>query len=194
MALWRSFCVILESTRASVRSPQSQTPWTVLGVKRLSPPVRWRYSQKAFSGYFGKNNKAKWAEHDATELIKKYQGPKPDILIDVGTGDNFYKAGQLLPENFENAAKEAGLGDAITVRYQEVLFLYLLTLLIDRGMITVIISWVRLPRIMLNMPLNISNRVGIINTDHPCTNLNFVRNRPLRWRIPRKSNYISISL
>ena len=83
--------------------------------------VRRAYWQKAFSGYFGKNNKAKWTEHDATELIKKYKGPKPDILIDIGTGDNFYKAGQLLPENFEKAAKETGLGDAVTVRYQEVL-------------------------------------------------------------------------
>jgi S-formylglutathione hydrolase len=41
-------------------------------------------------------------------------------LIDVGTGDNFYKQKQLLPENFEAAAKEAGLGDDVTVRYQEV--------------------------------------------------------------------------
>lgn len=75
---------------------------------------------KAFSGYFGENNKSKWAEHDATELLKKYKGPKPDILIDVGTGDNFYKQGQLLPEHFEAAAKEAGLGDAVKIRYQEV--------------------------------------------------------------------------
>ena len=75
---------------------------------------------QAFSGYFGENNKSKWAEHDATELIKKYKGPKPDILIDVGTGDNFYKQGQLLPEHFEAAAKAAGLGDSVKVRYQEV--------------------------------------------------------------------------
>ena len=62
----------------------------------------------------------KWAEHDATELIKKYSGSKLDILIDVGTGDNFYKQGQLLPEHFEAAAKAAGYGDGVKVRYQEV--------------------------------------------------------------------------
>jgi S-formylglutathione hydrolase len=66
------------------------------------------------------NNKSKWAEHDATELIKKYKGPKPDILIDVGTADNFYKQGQLLPEHLQEAAKAVGLEDSVTVRYQEV--------------------------------------------------------------------------
>ncbi|KAL2801519.1 hypothetical protein BJX63DRAFT_438771, partial [Aspergillus granulosus] len=34
-----------------------------------------------------------------------------------GTGDNFYKQGQLLPENLEKAAKEAGV-TGINVRYQ----------------------------------------------------------------------------
>ena len=36
-----------------------------------------------------------------------------------GTGDNFYKQGQLLPENFEAAVKEAGI-EGVTLRYQEV--------------------------------------------------------------------------
>ncbi len=34
-----------------------------------------------------------------------------------GTGDNFYKQGQLLPENFENAAKEAGV-KGVNIRMQ----------------------------------------------------------------------------
>jgi hypothetical protein len=41
--------------------------------------------------------------------------------VDVGTGDNFYKQGQLLPENLEAAAREAGV-EGLTVRYQEVSF------------------------------------------------------------------------
>ena len=82
---------------------------------------------QAFSGYFGENNKAKWAEHDAMELIKKYKGPKLDILIDVGTADNHYKAGQLLPEHFQEAAKAAGFGSDVTVRYQEVVLSEILT-------------------------------------------------------------------
>lgn len=43
-----------------------------------------------------------------------------DEVASKGTGDDFYKKGQLLPENFEKAAKEAGVGEGIRVRYQEV--------------------------------------------------------------------------
>ena len=35
-----------------------------------------------------------------------------------GTGDNFYKQGQLLPENFLAAAKEAGQENGVNVRFQ----------------------------------------------------------------------------
>lgn len=35
-----------------------------------------------------------------------------------GTGDNFYKQGQLLPENFAKAAKEAGNEKGVDIRYQ----------------------------------------------------------------------------
>jgi S-formylglutathione hydrolase len=41
------------------------------------------------------------------------------MLIDQGTGDNFYKQGQLLPENLEKAVKEAGI-EGLTLRYQDV--------------------------------------------------------------------------
>ena len=35
-----------------------------------------------------------------------------------GTGDNFYEQGQLLPENFAKAAKEAGVDSGVDIRYQ----------------------------------------------------------------------------
>jgi S-formylglutathione hydrolase len=38
--------------------------------------------------------------------------------LSQGTGDNFYKQGQLLPENFANAAKEAGVDSGINIRFQ----------------------------------------------------------------------------
>ena len=41
-----------------------------------------------------------------------------EILIDVGTGDNFYKQGKLLPENFIEAAKETGVDKGIKLRFQ----------------------------------------------------------------------------
>ncbi|EEQ32969.1 putative S-formylglutathione hydrolase [Microsporum canis] len=82
----------------------------------ISNPINCPWGQKAFEGYFG-DDKAKWKQHDATELVKQWKGPL-SILIDVGTGDNFYKQGQLLPENFLKAAKEAGVDSEINVRYQ----------------------------------------------------------------------------
>lgn len=35
-------------------------------------------------------------------------------------GDNFYKQGQLLPENFMEAAKASGNEKGLTLRFQEV--------------------------------------------------------------------------
>ena len=35
-----------------------------------------------------------------------------------GTGDNFYKQGQLLPENFVKAAEDSGNDKDLIVRYQ----------------------------------------------------------------------------
>lgn len=85
----------------------------------IANPVNCPWGQKAFSGYLGKEKTEEWKKHDATELVKAWKkGDKLNMLVDVGTGDNFYKQGQLLPENFEKAVKEAGL-DGLTLRYQE---------------------------------------------------------------------------
>jgi S-formylglutathione hydrolase len=43
--------------------------------------------------------------------------PVQHLIHIQGTGDNFYKQGQLLPENFEAAARDAGI-DGLKVRYQ----------------------------------------------------------------------------
>jgi S-formylglutathione hydrolase FrmB len=106
----------------------------------IANPINCPWGQKAFKGYFGEDQEAQWKAHDATELVKKWKGPL-DVLIDVvcyiarphfpiqplchcadgvqGTGDNFYKQGQLLPENFESAIKEAGDGEKeVTLRIQ----------------------------------------------------------------------------
>jgi S-formylglutathione hydrolase len=81
----------------------------------ISNPSECPWGHKAFGGYFGDDQKLKWAEHDATALIRNYPHDT-DILIDVGTGDNFYKQGQLLPENLEKAAREAGKGVKVNYR------------------------------------------------------------------------------
>ena len=82
----------------------------------ISNPSNCPWGQKAFGGYFGEDKKEQWAAHDATELLPKFPNAT-DILIDVGTGDNFYKQGQLLPEKLEEAAKKADKG--VKVRYQD---------------------------------------------------------------------------
>jgi S-formylglutathione hydrolase len=87
-----------------------KNPGKYLSVSAFSPianPVNCPWGQKAFKGYFGEDQQETWKEHDATELVKKYKGSL-DALIDVGTADNFYKQGQLLPENFLQAVKDLG--------------------------------------------------------------------------------------
>ena len=49
----------------------------------IANPIDSAWGKKAFGGYFGEENKEKWAEHDATELVKKWKGEPLDILIDV---------------------------------------------------------------------------------------------------------------
>ena len=100
----------------------------------ITNPLKCPWGEKAFKGYFGDDWQSKGAEHDSTELLKNWKGGDLDILIEVvctaqhqesgilmalqGTGDNFYKQGQLLPENFAAAAKEVGQEKGINIRYQ----------------------------------------------------------------------------
>merc|ERR1712093_386674 len=85
----------------------------------IANPLKCPWGEKAFKGYFGESDwQKKGAEHDSTERLKKWKGGDLDILIDVGTGDNFYKQGQLLPENFIAAAKEIGQEKGVNVRFQ----------------------------------------------------------------------------
>ncbi|OAA58614.1 esterase d [Niveomyces insectorum RCEF 264] len=101
----------------------------------IANPTRCPWGQKAFRGYLGPADwapasgqepadvdaaaiPAAWKEHDATELVQTWTNGDLKMLIDVGTGDNFYKQKQLLPENFEKAVKAAGLS-GLTLRYQK---------------------------------------------------------------------------
>lgn len=50
----------------------------------ISNPLKAPWGEKAFKGYFGEKDwESKGAEHDATELLKKWKGDPIDILIDV---------------------------------------------------------------------------------------------------------------
>jgi len=51
-------------------------------------------------------------EWDATELIAKAKGRDLHIMFDWGDADDFYKKGQLLPENLVAAARAAGFSES----------------------------------------------------------------------------------
>lgn len=49
----------------------------------ISNPIQCPWGKKAFSGYLGESEtNDTWKEWDATELVKNYNGPLLDILID----------------------------------------------------------------------------------------------------------------
>ncbi|KAL2014943.1 hypothetical protein VTK56DRAFT_6741 [Thermocarpiscus australiensis] len=98
-----------------------KNPGKYASVSAFAPianPSLCPWGEKAFSGYLGREDREAWKRHDATELVRGWAGRDLKALVDVGTADNFYKQGQLLPENFERAAREAGV-QGLTVRYQE---------------------------------------------------------------------------
>jgi S-formylglutathione hydrolase len=74
----------------------------------IAAPMRCPWGRKAFSGYLGED-RAAWAAHDASELMKaRHSPPYPGgILIDQGLADKFL-AEQLHPEAFEAACAAAG--------------------------------------------------------------------------------------
>ncbi|OTA95845.1 hypothetical protein M434DRAFT_9498 [Hypoxylon sp. CO27-5] len=128
-ALFSAFASQLDADRVSVTGHSMgghgaltlylKNPGKYKSVSAFAPianPTQCPWGQKAFSGYLGADNKDEWKKHDATELVKGWKGDLK-ALVDVGTGDNFYKAGQLLPENFEKAVKEAGI-PGLELRYQ----------------------------------------------------------------------------
>ncbi len=93
-------------------------PHDYCSVSAFSPianPVECDWGKGCFSAYLGADKHA-WQAYDATLLLA--EGAKfADILIDQGTADEFYDEGQLLPENFQAACKQAG--QALTLRMQE---------------------------------------------------------------------------
>ncbi|KAF9056546.1 esterase D [Panaeolus papilionaceus] len=85
----------------------------------IANPTKCPWGEKAFKGYLAGGIAEAMANYDATELISKRTEPA-HILIDYGTADDFYKKGQLLPENFSKAARDAGYDEVqVRVRSQE---------------------------------------------------------------------------
>lgn len=64
-----------------------KNPGKYKSVSAFAPicnPLKAPWGEKAFKGYFGEKDwQSQGAEHDATELVKKWKGEALDILIDV---------------------------------------------------------------------------------------------------------------
>ncbi|MCJ1420723.1 hypothetical protein MMC32_007082 [Xylographa parallela] len=106
-----------ERKAAFLKNPHAYK--SVSAFAPIANPSRCPWGQKAFGGYFGAHAADQWAAHDATELLKRYEGPPLDVLIDIGTNDNFYKQKQLLPEAFAKAAEAAGRAAEVRIRYND---------------------------------------------------------------------------
>jgi S-formylglutathione hydrolase len=85
-------------------------PGWIRSVSAFAPicaPMRCPWGEKAFSGYLG-DDRAAWAAHDATELVRARGWSGPPILVDQGEADPFL-ATQLRPELLERACADAGV-------------------------------------------------------------------------------------
>jgi len=95
-----------------------KNPHDYKSVSAFAPichPVDCGWGKGCFSAYLGEDREI-WKPYDATELINS--GARfNDILIDQGTGDEFYDEKQLLPEDFRMACNNAE--QPLTLRMQE---------------------------------------------------------------------------
>uniref|UniRef100_A0A1I7UIC1 S-formylglutathione hydrolase n=1 Tax=Caenorhabditis tropicalis TaxID=1561998 RepID=A0A1I7UIC1_9PELO len=79
-----------------LRNPQKFK--SISAFAPICNPISVPWGQKALGGYLGEDQ-ATWKEYDASEVLKRYEGPKREILVDQGTADNFL--GQLKPETLK---------------------------------------------------------------------------------------------
>lgn len=98
-----------------------KTPQAYQSVSAFSPicnPVESGWGKGCFGAYLGEDGEdtSTWQSYDATLLVK-HSAKVNDILIDQGTGDEFYDEAQLLPENFQAACNQAD--QSLTLRMQE---------------------------------------------------------------------------
>lgn len=84
----------------------------------IANPSTCPWGEKCFGNYLGPD-KAKWAEYDPTELIKKYDGPVKPILIHQGLADGFYQQHQLQPEKLLKASEDSKLKGLVDVKFVE---------------------------------------------------------------------------
>ncbi|KAK4052617.1 hypothetical protein OIO90_004245 [Microbotryomycetes sp. JL221] len=78
----------------------------------ISNPTEAPWGHKAFKGYLERGIE-EGKQYDATELLKNTdKSENVNILVDVGTGDQFYQQKQLLPENLIKARDAQGFSQS----------------------------------------------------------------------------------
>ncbi|CAH2068532.1 unnamed protein product, partial [Iphiclides podalirius] len=95
-----------------------RNPGLYKSVSAFAPicnPIACSWGVKAFTGYLGED-KNEWQEWDASELVKKYNGPPLTLLLDQGAADKFYIEKQLLPENLVKACQSVGVPVILKLR------------------------------------------------------------------------------
>ena len=85
---------------------------SVSALAPIANPAAVPWGEKAFGRYLG-DDRARWAPHDATLLLRAGHVHPDRILVDQGESDQFL-ASQLHPEALEQAAQAAG--QALTLR------------------------------------------------------------------------------
>ncbi|KAG2198740.1 hypothetical protein INT47_005425 [Mucor saturninus] len=90
---------------------------TASAFSPIANPSNCPWGQKALSGYLG-SDKETWKAYDTVELLKSHLNQKLDILVDVGTADNFL-AKELLIDQLEETVKQLGRETEFTIRRQE---------------------------------------------------------------------------
>ena len=91
--------------------------WVSVGAfAPICNPTKCPWGEKAFEAYLGSVEAGE--AHDATALLLEGGSATcyDEILIDQGADDNFLSGGQLLPENFVEAAEKVGQKVTLNMR------------------------------------------------------------------------------
>ena len=93
-------------------------PGKFVSVSALSPVCaasESAWGQAAYTEYFG-DDKSRWAQADAAQMIEKSGQQYASILVDQGAADNFLAEGQLQTAKLQRACDKAN--QPLTLRYQ----------------------------------------------------------------------------
>ncbi|CAO3671071.1 unnamed protein product [Umbelopsis vinacea] len=112
---YRMYSYIVKELPAVV---YTSLPISVSAFSPIANPSNCPWGHKAFGGYLGNENKEHWKQYDACELLKAYNGKSLDILVDVGTRDNFLNE-QLKLDELNYAAESCGRQDQVHIRFQD---------------------------------------------------------------------------